>query len=71
MAPQSKGTTRVSSREVRLLLRKADRLFAEGAKLQILARKALIQHFKQDADDCPTAEDRARRQAMSRKQRKK
>ena len=71
MAPQSKGTPRVSSREVRSLLRKADKLFAEGAKLQILARKALIQHFKQDADDRPTAEDRVRRQAMSRKQRKK
>ena len=54
-----------------MLLRKADKLFAEGAKLQNLARKALVEHFKQGLDDRPTAEDSARRQAMSRKQRKK
>lgn len=54
-----------------MLLRKADKLFAEGAKLQILARKALVRHFNQEIDDRPTAEDRARRQAMSRRQRKK
>ena len=54
-----------------MLLRKADKLFAEGAKLQILARKALVRHFNQEIDDRPTAEDRVRRQAMSRKQRKK
>ena len=71
MAPQGKGATRVSSREVRMLLRRADKLFAEGAKLQALARRALIQHFNKDLSDQPTAEDRVRRQAISRKRRKK
>lgn len=54
-----------------MLLRKADRLFAEGARLQARARQALIHHFKQDLADRPTAEDSARRGRMSRKQRKK
>ena len=67
MAPQSRRPAPVSSREVRLLLRKADRLFAEGAKLQALAKKALIQHFRQGLADEPTADDRARRQSMARK----
>jgi hypothetical protein len=52
-------------------LRRADRLFAEGAKLQALAKQALIQHFRQGDADQPTAEDRARRKSMTRKVRKK
>jgi len=56
---------------VRALLRRADRLFAEGAKLRALAKKALIQHFRQEVADQPTASDRARRRAMSRKIRKR
>lgn len=71
MAPQSKRPAPVSSREVRILLRRADRLFAEGAKLQALAKKALIHHFRQGLADEPTADDRVRRQAMTRKKRKK
>jgi len=61
----------VSSREVRALLRKADRLFAEGARLQAQARKALIHHFQQDLADQPTADDRERRRRISKKLRKK
>jgi hypothetical protein len=56
---------------VKALLRKADRLFAEGAKLQALAKEALVQHFRREISDQPTADDRARRQAMTRKVRKK
>ncbi|MEX2273515.1 MAG: hypothetical protein WD690_18750 [Vicinamibacterales bacterium] len=52
-------------------MRKADRLFAEGAKLQALAKQALIEHFRQGVADQPTADDRLRRQKMSRKVRKK
>jgi hypothetical protein len=52
------------------LLRKADRLFAEAARLQAIAKKALIEHFKQGVADRPTAEDSARRDRMSRKARK-
>jgi hypothetical protein len=56
---------------VKALLRKADRLFAEGAKLQALAKEALVQHFRREISDQPTADDRVRRQAMTRKVRKK
>jgi len=61
----------VSSRQVRALLRRADRLFAEGARLQALANRALVRYFRQEVADQPTAEDRVRRQAMSRRVRKK
>lgn len=71
MSPQARRPAPVSSREVRALLRKADRLFAEGARLQAQARKALIHHFRQELADQPTADDRERRRAMSRKTRKK
>lgn len=71
MSPQSRRPPPVSSREVRALLRRADKLFAEGAKLQALAKKALIHHFSQEIADQPTADDRARRKAMSRRIRKK
>ncbi len=71
MAPQSKRPPPVSSREVRLLLRRADKLFAEGAKLQALAKQALIDHFRQGVADEPTADDRVRRAKMSRRKRKK
>jgi len=56
---------------VRALLRRADRLFAEGAKLQAIAKQALIRHYRQDAADHPTADDISRRQVISRKKRKK
>jgi hypothetical protein len=55
---------------VRALLRRADKLFAEGAKLQALAKQALIQHFRQDAADHPTADDISRRKVIARKKRK-
>ena len=61
----------MSSREVRALLRRADKLFAEGAKLQALAKEALIHHFRQGLADQPTADDRIRRNAMTRRVRKK
>lgn len=72
MAPPSRRAGTITSREVRALLRKADRLFAEGARLQSLAKRALIEHFRHESDDEPIAEDRARRARMSRsKPRKK
>lgn len=71
MASQSKRPSPVSSREVRALLRRADKLFAEGAKLQVLARQALIKHYRDEVANQPTADDRLRRQKMARKIRKK
>jgi len=71
MAPKSRRTVPITSREVKALLRKADRLFAEGARLQALAKEALVEHFRHEVDDVPTAEDRARRARMSQGMRKK
>ena len=71
MAPQSRRPPPVSSQEVRALLRKADELFAEGAKLQALAKQALIKHFRQDMADHPTADDISRRKVLTRRRRKK
>ncbi len=66
MAPPPRRAGTITSREVRALLRKADRLFAEGARLQLLAKRALVEHFRHETDDQPIAEDRARRARMSR-----
>ena len=71
MSPRSRRPGSITSGQVRALLRKADRLFAEGAKLQAQAKDALVEHFRHEADDVPTAEDRARRARMSRKTKNK
>jgi hypothetical protein len=56
----------VTSKDVKALLRKADKLFAEGAEAQERARESLADHFRQEAADRPTAEDTARRGRMAR-----
>ena len=52
-------------------MRKADKLFAEGARLQTIAKEALVEHFRHEIDDAPTAEDRARRARMSKTRKNK
>jgi len=71
MAPPSRRSSPITSREVKALLREADQLFAEGARLQSIAKEALVEHFRHEVEDEPTTQDRARRARMSRKQRKK
>ena len=71
MPPPARRPGSITSKEVRALLRKADRLFAEGARLQTLAKEALVEHFRHEVDDAPTAEDRARRARMSKARKKK
>ena len=71
MSPSSKRSSPITSREVKALLHEADELFAEGARLQTIAKDALVEHFRHEVEDVPTAQDRVRRARMSRKQRKK
>ncbi len=61
----------VTSKDVEALLIKADRLFAEGAKAQKRARTSLADYFKQEAADRPTDDDRARRDRMVRRPKKR
>jgi hypothetical protein len=70
VSPQSRRPSPVSSREVRALLRRADKLFAEGAKLQAIAKQALVQHFRQELADHPTADDISRRRVIAREAKK-
>ncbi len=67
MSPRARRYPTVASKDIKALLRKADRLFAEGERAQKRARESLAEHFKQEAANRPTAEDRARRARMARK----
>lgn len=71
MPPPARRPGSITSKDVRALLRKADKLFAEGARLQAIAKQALVEHFRHEIGDAPTAEDRARRARMSRPGKKK
>ena len=71
MPPPEKRSGPITAREVKALLSKADKLFAEGARVQSIAKEALVEHFRHEVEDVPTVQDRARRARMSRKQRKK
>ena len=71
MPRRSRRYPAVTSTEIEALLIKADRLFAEGAKVQKRARKSLAEHFKQELADRPCAEDSARRDRMAKRTKKR
>lgn len=67
MAPRRRKTSGSEAEHVRAVVRNAQRLESERARVQRLARESLIHHFQQAADIFPVAEDQERRARMAKK----
>lgn len=59
----------ISSKQVRALLRKADKLCSQSATVRAKVRAGLIAHFQQAAAILPVVADKQRRARLSRKAR--